>query len=432
MQRSKIWALAGPVILANLSVPLLGAVDTAVIGHLDQAYNLAAVAIGSTIIQFIYWAFGFLRMGIGGLAAQALGSKDAPEVRALFTRGALIGLCVGLVLWAIQSQILWLALNLFDGSATTKSLASLYFEIRIWSAPAVLVNYCLIGWFIGMQNTRAVLYLQVFMNGLNIVLDLYFVLNLGWGVAGVAIATLISELAAVIIGLLVYRREVNRFDPGGKSGSVWDVNKLKRTLGINIDIFIRTVCLLFAFAFFTSQASGFGDITIAAHLVLIQFQFFLSFGLDGFAHAAEALVGNSIGSRNRLALRHAVNISSKWAAGVAGAYMLVYAIAGEFIIGLLTSIPEVRIVATDYLIWLIISPAISVWSFMLDGIFIGATRSAEMRNGMLISLIVFISAALLLKPIMGYGGVWVAFTFFMIMRAITLGIFYPRVEIDAK
>ena len=432
MQRSKIWALAGPVILANLSVPLLGAVDTAVIGHLDDAYNLAAVAIGSTIIQFIYWAFGFLRMGIGGLAAQALGSNDAPEVRALFTRGALIGLFVGLVLWAIQSQILWLALNLFDGSATTKSLASLYFQIRIWSAPAVLVNYCLIGWFIGMQNTRAVLYLQVFMNGLNIVLDLYFVLNLGWGVAGVAIATLISELAAVIIGLLVYRREVNRFDPGGKSGSVWDVNKLKRTLGINIDIFIRTVCLLFAFAFFTSQASGFGDITIAAHLVLIQFQFFLSFGLDGFAHAAEALVGNSIGSRNRLALRHAVNISSKWAAGVAGAYMLVYAIAGEFIIGLLTSIPEVRIVATDYLIWLIISPAISVWSFMLDGIFIGATRSAEMRNGMLISLIVFISAALLLKPIMGYGGVWVAFTFFMIMRAITLGIFYPRVEIDAK
>ena len=432
MQRSKIWALAGPVILANLSVPLLGAVDTAVIGHLDQAYNLAAVAIGSTIIQFIYWAFGFLRMGIGGLAAQALGSKDAPEVRALFTRGALIGLCVGLVLWTIQSQILWLALNLFDGSAATKSLAGLYFEIRIWSAPAVLVNYCLIGWFIGMQNTRAVLYLQVFMNGLNIVLDLYFVLNLGWGVAGVALATLISELAAVIIGLLVYRREVNRFDPGGKSGSVWDVNKLKRTLGINIDIFIRTVCLLFAFAFFTSQASGFGDITIAAHLVLIQFQFFLSFGLDGFAHAAEALVGNSIGSKNRLALRHAVNISSKWAAGVAGAYMLVYAIAGEFIIGLLTSIPEVRIVATDYLIWLIISPAISVWSFMLDGIFIGATRSAEMRNGMLISLIVFISAALLLKPIMGYGGVWVAFTFFMIMRAITLGIFYPRVEIDAK
>ena len=413
-------------------MPLLGAVDTAVIGHLDDAYNLAAVAIGSTIIQFIYWAFGFLRMGIGGLAAQALGSKDAPEVRALFTRGALIGLFVGLVLWAIQSQILWLALNLFDGSAATKSLASLYFEIRIWSAPAVLVNYCLIGWFIGMQNTRAVLYLQVFMNGLNIVLDLYFVLNLGWGVPGVAIATLISELAAVIIGLLVYRREVNRFDPGGKSGSVWDVNKLKRTLGINIDIFIRTVCLLFAFAFFTSQASGFGDITIAAHLVLIQFQFFLSFGLDGFAHAAEALVGNSIGSRNRLALRHAVNISSKWAAGVAGAYMLVYAIAGEFIIGLLTSIPEVRIVATDYLIWLIISPAISVWSFMLDGIFIGATRSAEMRNGMLISLIVFISAALLLKPIMGYGGVWVAFTFFMIMRAITLGIFYPRVEIDAK
>ena len=212
--------------MANLSIPLLGAVDTAVIGHLEDAYNLAAVAIGSTIIQFIYWGFGFLRMGMGGLTAQALGSRDAPEVRALFLRGAYIGIAIGLILWILQSLILGFSLSLFDGSRETKSLAAVYFEIRVWSAPAVLLNYCLIGWFIGMQNARAILYLQVFMNGLNIILDLFFVLELGWGVAGVAIATLIAEVAAVIVGLIIFRREVNHYDPGGKAGAVWDLIKI--------------------------------------------------------------------------------------------------------------------------------------------------------------------------------------------------------------
>ena len=424
--------MAGPVILANLSIPLLGAVDTAVIGHLDQAYNLAAVAIGSTIIYSIYWAFGFLRMGVSGLAAQAYGSKDAPEVRAIFLRGALVGVIVGLVLWIAQSQILQFALTLFEGSAATESLATLYFEIRVWSAPAVLLNYCLIGWFIGMQNTRVVLYLQVLMNGLNIILDLFFVLELGWGVTGVAIATLISEITAAIVGLIIYRREINRYDPGGKARHILDFRRIKRTLAINIDIFIRTVSLLFAFAFFTSQASDFGDTTIAAHLVLIQFQLFLAFGLDGFAHAAEALVGNSIGANNRLALRHAVTASSKWAVGVAVAYTVVYLIAGNFIVELLTSIPEVQTVAKEFLFWLIISPIISIWSFMLDGIFIGATKSREMRNGMVISLAIFIAAVLIFKPIMGYEGIWLAFTFFMIARAITLGLYYRRIEASVR
>ena len=406
--------------------------DTAVIGHLEHAYNLAAVAIGSTIIFSIYWAFGFLRMGIGGLTAQAYGSEDPPEVRAIFLRGVLIGTIIGLILLIIQTPILWGALTLFEGSKETKSLATIYFEVRIWSAPAVFLNYCLIGWFIGMQNTRAILYLQVFMNGLNIVLDLYFVLVLEWGVAGVAIATLIAELSAGILGILIYRHELAVYDPHGKSGKVLDLERLKRSLSINFDIFIRTVCLLLAFAFFTSQASGFGDRTIAAHLVLIQFQQFLAFGLDGLAHAAEALVGQSIGGKSFRALRHAVLLSSKWAVAISGLYTTVYILFGEQLISLLTNIKEVKLIAYEYLIWVIISPLVSIWSYMLDGIFIGATRSSEMRNGMLISLIIFIATAILLKPYMGYSGIWLSFIIFMIMRGVTLGIFYPRIEADAR
>ena len=419
------------MILANLSIPLLGAVDTAVIGHSAHAYNLSAVAIGSTIIHFIFWAFGFLRMGLNGLTAQAYGADDAVEMRTVFLRGALAAGGIGLLLWALQVPVFSFALTLFEGSSEAESLAQTYFQIRIWSAPAVLLNYCLMGWFIGMHNTRAVLYVQVLMNGINIILDLYFVVGLGWGVAGVAWATLIAEVTAVLFGLFIYRREVNKFDPGGRYGKIWVTEKIRHMFALNFDIFIRTISLLFAFSFFTSQASRFGDATIAAHLVLIQFQQFLAFGLDGFAQAAEALVGSSIGTKNKQAVRNAVVVSTKWAGGIAVGYTVVYFFAGKFIIQLLTSIPDVQAVANAFLFWVVLSPIISVWSFQLDGIFIGATRSKEMRNGMVISLIVFVCAAFLLKENLGYGGIWLAFILFMTARAVTLGIYYPRIERDA-
>ena len=423
-----VWRLAGPIILANLSIPLLGAVDTAVIGHSDHVYNLSAVAIGSTIIHFLFWAFGFLRMGVTGFAAQARGANDAPEVRALVLRSLAIACSVGVLLWLLQFPIITLSLSLFDGSSEAKDLATDYFQIRIWSAPVVLINYCLMGWFIGMQNTRAVLILQVLMNGLNIVLDLYFVLGLEWGVAGVAAATVIAEVTATLAAIWLYRREVAKFDPGGQAAALWQPAKIKRMLSINFDIFIRTICLLSAFAFFTSQASGFGDATTAAHLVLIQFQGFLAFGLDGFAHAAEALVGGAIGAKKRDALRNAVKIASLWAVLIAAGYALIYAILGDLIIAVLTGMEDVQNIAGQYLPWIILSPIISVWSFMLDGVFIGATLSREMRNGMIISLVLFAALTLILKPVLGYHGVWLAFILFMASRALTLGIFYPRVE----
>ncbi len=424
----QVWHLAAPSIIANLSVPLLGAVDTAVIGHLDQSYYLGAVAIGAVIFHFIYWGFGFLRMGTTGLTAQALGAREFSEARAIFYRALALGTAIALVIWLAQIPLLWLATTLFEASDQIETLASTYFRVRIWSAPAVLANYCLIGWFIGIGNTRAALLLQVWMNGLNIALDLLFVMGFGWDVAGVAAATVISEYAAVGAGFLLFRRAVRGMDAGGERPIIFDAGKIKRMMFINLDIFIRTFCLIFAFSIFTAQAAKMDDDTLAANAVLIQFQHFLSFGLDGFAHAAEALVGAAIGAGSRAKMRAAVVTAGIWALAVAALYTIIYAGAGTFIIGALTGIDSVRSDANEYLVWLMISPIVSVWSFLLDGIFIGATRTAEMRNAMLIALAVFLAAVFVLQPIYGNHGLWLSLMLFMVARAITLGVYYPRLE----
>lgn len=424
----QVWHLAAPSIIANLSVPLLGAVDTAVIGHLDQSFYLGAVAIGAVIFHFIYWGFGFLRMGTTGLTAQALGAREFGEVRAIFYRALSLGTAIALVIWLAQIPLLWLATTLFEASVQIETLASTYFHVRIWSAPAVLANYCLIGWFIGISNTRAALLLQVWMNGLNILLDLLFVMGFGWDVAGVAAATVISEYAAVGAGLLLFRRTARSMDAGEARPSIFVAEKIKRMMFINLDIFIRTFCLIFAFSVFTAQAAKMDDDILAANAVLIQFQHFLSFGLDGFAHAAEALVGAAIGAGSRAKLRAAVVTAGIWALAVAALYTLIYAGVGAIIIQALTGIDSVRVGASEYLVWLMISPIISVWSFLLDGIFIGATRTAEMRNGMLISLAIFLAAVFVLQPIYGNHGLWLSLMLFMVARAITLGAYYPRLE----
>ena len=427
----QVWHLAAPIIIANLSVPFLGAVDTAVIGHLDHSYYLGAVAIGAVIFHFIYWGFGFLRMGTTGLTAQAFGAGDHGEVRAIFYRAVFLGTIIALVIWLTQWPILWIATGLFEASEQIEELAATYFHVRIWSAPAVLANYSLIGWFIGIGNTRAALMLQVLMNGLNIVLDLLFVMGMGWNVAGVAAATVISEYAAVCIGLVLFHRTGSTINRVGTRPAIIDWPKIKRMLFINIDIFIRTSCLIFAFSFFTAQGAKFGDDILAANAVLIQFQHFLSFGLDGFAHAAEALVGSAIGAGSRARLRAAVVTAGIWALVVAGLYTIVYAGAGPMLIQALTGIKSVQNEAREFLVWLMISPIISVWSFLLDGIFIGATRTREMRNGMLISLAVFLAAVLVLKPSLGNHGLWLSLMLFMVARAITLGLYFPALERNA-
>jgi MATE family multidrug resistance protein len=420
----RVWRLAFPVVLSNLSVPLLGAVDTAVMGHLPDPAYIGGVAIGALVFSYIYWGFGFLRMGTTGLVAQANGAKDAGEMRAVFLRGLLLAGAIGALVIALQGPIAAAALGLIDASPQVETLGRTYFDIRVWSAPAALVQYVVIGWLFGVQRMGSALALTVFANAVNIVLDLWFVLGLGWGIEGVALATLIAEWSAALLGLALVGRRVVLGAAG--AARVFDAARLLRMLRVNGDIFIRTLCLVTAFAWFTAEGARMGDVQLAANAVLINFQTFMAYGLDGFAHAAEALVGSAIGARDRNAFRDAVATSTKWAALIAAGFALVYLAAGGALIRTLTGIEAVRDSATAFLPWAIASPLVSVWSFQLDGIFIGATRTAEMRNGMIVSLAGFLALTAILVPLWGNHGLWLAFLLFMALRAATLAVWLPR------
>ena len=420
--------MAGPVILSNLTVPLLGAVDTAVVGHLPDAYYIGAVAVGAMIFNFLFWAFSFLRMGTTGLVAQAQGAGQADEVRAILGRAMLIAAVLGLGLIALQAPIAAAAFHLLEGSAEVERLAGEYLAIRLWSAPAALGGFVVFGWFIGVQNTRAALIVQIAMNGLNIVLDLVFVIGLGWGVAGVAGATVIAEYAGLILGIVLVRRELARIGGVWRASLMVDTARLRRLFAVNFDIFLRSLFLLLANAYFTAQGAEQGDTVLAANAVLHNFILFLAFGLDGFAFAAEALIGGAVGAGDRARLRQAVRMTSIWALICAGGYVLVYAAAHSLLIGWLTSVPEVVAAANEYLPWVLAAPLIAVWSYQLDGIFIGATRTADMRNGMAVSLVVFLAADWLFRPLLGNHGLWLAMTILWVSRAVVLAVRYPALE----
>lgn len=422
-----VWRLSLPIILSNISVPLLGAVDTAVVGHLPEPRHLGAVALGAMVFNFLYWGFGFLRMGTAGLTAQAHGARDADEVLAAGARALLIAAAVAAALLAGQGVLVVLAFDLLEASAEVEDLARLYVVTRIWGAPAALGGYAILGWFLGLQNTRATLYVQVVMNGLNIVLDVVFVVGFGWGVAGVALATVIAEYAG--LGLAVWL--VLRVRPaiGGRISSklVMAPARLRQTLGLNLDIFARTICLVFAFAYFTAQGARLGDLALAANAVLFNFQIFTSHALDGFAHAAQALVGRAVGARDRGAVRDAVRVSSLWALAAAAAFALVYGLAGTGIIALLTGIAEVRATAESHLWWSVAMPLVSVAAFQLDGIFLGATLGRQMRNAMIVSLAVYLGSCWTLVPAWGNHGLWLSLTAFMIARGASLALHYRAV-----
>jgi len=425
---AKVWRLAGPIVLSNLSIPLLGAVDTAVMGHLPDPAYIGGVAIGSIIFTYVYWSFGFLRMGTTGFAAQALGAGDADELRAVLARGYGLAATLGVLVFALQGPVGWLAFNAIEASGKVEILAQTYYGIRIWGAPAALANYVALGWLLGTQRPGAALVLTVFMNALNIALSLYFVVGLGWTIDGVALGTLIAEWSAAVLGILLIMRPLKRTGGTWIPALILDRSRIVRMMRINMDIFIRTLCLVTAFAWFTARGATMGDVTLAANAVLLNFQLFTGYGLDGFAHAAEALVGSAVGKRDRRELRDVVLISTQWAFLVAGGFALVYLLAGPSIVALLTNIPEVQTMAGRFLPWVVVSPLVSVWSFQLDGIFIGATRGAEMRNGMIASLAIFIAAEWALSEAMANQGLWLAFTLFMAARGITLAIVYPRIE----
>jgi MATE family multidrug resistance protein len=424
----RVWRIAGPVILSNMTVPLLGAVDTAVVGHLPQAWHIGAVAVGAMVFNFLYWAFGFLRMGTTGLTAQAHGAGDGDEVRANLARALLIAGGVGVLLISLQVPLAATAFHLLEASDEVEAGARVYLAIRIWAGPAALANFALLGWFIGIQNTRAALAMQLVSNGVNILLDLVFVLGFGWGVPGVAVATLIAEYAGVGFGFWLVRGNLRRISGRFRRAGILQADRLRRLFAVNFDIFLRSLCLLFASAYFTAQGAKQGDVVLAANAVLQNFVHFMAYGLDGFAFAAEALIGGAVGARDRAALRKAVKMTSLWAAICGVGYLLVYAVAWELLVGLLTGVPAVREAAAVYLPWVLLAPVLAIWSYQLDGIFIGATRTADMRNGMAISLALFLAATHLFMPLWGNHGLWAALSVMWVARAVTLAVRYPALE----
>ncbi len=424
----RVWALAFPIILSNVSVPLLGAVDTAVVGHLPDAYYLGAVAIGAMIFNFLYWGVGFLRMATTGLVAQAHGAVDADEVRSVVGRALLIGAVIAAVLVAAQAPVAWAAFAIVEASPEVEELARSYFHIRIFAAPATLANYVFLGLFIGLQNARAALILQLWMNGLNVVLDLVFVIGLGWGVEGVALATAISEYAALALAIGLARGMLTRLGGRFRRSDILSGAALRTAMILNIDIFIRSMGVVFAFAYFTTESAKMGDVILAANAVLLNFQMFMAHGLDGFAHAAQALGGRAVGAGDRVSFRHAVRVSTLWAIVAAIGFTAAYAALGTAIIALLTGLAEVREAASALLPWVVIAPMVSVWAFQLDGIFLGATRGRTMRNAMIISVVVYVVACALLIPPWGNTGLWLALTLFLGVRGVTLGARYPALE----
>ena len=423
-----VWRLAVPIILSNLSTPLLGAVDTAVMGHLPDAAYVGAVAVGAMLFSFLYWGFGFLRMGTTGFAAQAFGAGDRDELRATLGRPLLLAGLLGAGLIALQAPIGWAAFRLVEASPQVEGFARAYYQIRIWSAPFALTNYAVLGWLLGTQRARTALLLQVVLNGTNALLDLVFVLGLGWTIAGVAAASLIAEIVAAGLGLaicaLLVRREGGRW--------VWariaDRARLVKLFRVNRDIFLRTLSLIFAFAYFTAKGAEMGETRLAANAILMQLQQFLSFGLDGFAHAAEILAGNAVGAKDRPGFRRACRAASGSALALAGCAALAFWLAGPGIIRLFTDLAEVRATAAAYLPWMVLSPFVSVWPFMLDGIFIGATRTTAMRNAMLASLAIYLAACWTLIPLFDNHGLWAALMIFMAARGLTLGWYFPALE----
>ena len=424
----RIWNLSWPTILSNLTVPLLGAVDTAVMGHLPDAAYVGAVAVGAMIFSFVYWGFGFLRMGTVGFAAQAKGSGDSDEIRAVFGRALLVGLGIALIILALQTPIRLGALAIVDAAPQVEQLAGAYFDVRIWGAPATLANYGVLGWLLGMQYVRTALIVQVFINGLNVVLDLWFVLGLGWGVEGVALATAIAQYAGALLGLFFVVRHLAAIGGRWQRARILEPTALGDTFRVNFDIFLRTLAMIVAWSLLTWTGARLGTTVLAANAILMNFQSFLAHGLDGFAHATSALVGEAVGARDRRALRRCVVAATVMAAVVAAGYTLVYAAAGPAIVRLFTDIAELRAFSSEFLIWMVISPLLSVWAYQLDGIFIGATRSADMRNAMLISVALYVLAMATLPGLLGNHGLWLSVMIFMVVRALTLAVRYPKIE----
>ncbi len=413
------------MILSNVSVPLLGLVDTAVIGHLDSPSYLGGVAVGTTATSFLFMLLLFLRMSTTGLTAQAFGAGDKPALARALMQPLLIALLAGLAFILLKSPLNHLALSIVGGDPAVLHQAALFMNIRWLSAPATLANLVLLGWLLGVQYARAPVILLVIGNLVNIMLDLWLVLGLKWGVEGAAAATAIAEYVTLIIGLLMVWRVMKlRGISLAMLKTAWQGN-IARLLRLNRDIMLRSLLLQLCFVSLTIFGARLGAEVVAVNAILMMFLTFTAYALDGFAYAVEACSGEAYGARDGSKLLSIWRAACRQAGVVALLFSLFYAFSGPRIIELLTSLPELRQQADAYLFWQIVLPVCGVWCYLLDGMFIGATRASEMRNGMVIAALGY-GLTLFTVPLLGNHGLWLAVTVFLLLRGVTLWFIWRR------
>lgn len=414
----KILALAIPNIISNITVPLLGMVDMALVGHLGNDSLIGAMAIGVAIFNFIYWNFAFLRMGTSGLVAQAFGARNFREVGSVFVRSVSVALLVAVLLLLFRYGIGKLAFRMMEGSTETMQAAAEYFYIRLWAAPATLSLFAFQGWFIGMQNSRFPMYISIMINVVNVIFGVWFVYGLHWGIAGVAWSTVVAQysglLTASLLWLIYYRRFIRQVS----LRESFDLRPMVRFFRVNRDIFLRTACIVIVYTFFTSASSGMGDTILAINSLLMQLFTLFSYMMDGFAFAAESLIGRYVGARNAVMVQRSLRGLLAWSGGVALLYVVIYALFWEPLLGLFTSSPAILTGAADYILWVIAVPLIGFAPFLVDGALIGATATRVMRNSVFLSTVAFFVVYFALRGVVGNNALWLAFMVFLVLRGL--------------
>ena len=420
-----VLAIAIPMTFAYLSTPLVGVVDITVIGQIGDAALIGGIAIGAIIFDILFTGFNFLRSGTTGLAAQSLGARDDIEMGAIFWRSLGLGVLIGLLVIGLRDIILEPILLFMNAGSEVEAATRTYYEIRVLASPFTLANFAIFGWLLGLGYAKISVILQFLLNGVNIGCSAYFVLELGWGIEGVAFGSVIAEALTTVAGLVVVLRFLGA-NPWPRLNLIIDRDKLARMFSLNRDIMIRSVVLLFAFAFFTSQGAKSGDIVLAANAILMNFFLVGSYFLDGFAAAAEQLSGKSVGANYRPAFERTVKLTMLWGFALSTIAALILWLFGPMFIDLMTTNPDVRETARVYLFWAAISPLAGVMAFQMDGVFLGATWSQDIRNMMLASLIIYLIAWWLLVPLLGNHGLWIALNIFLGVRGLTLYLRYPK------
>lgn len=423
----RILNIAIPNIISNITVPLLGIVDLALVGHLDSKVYIGAIALGSMIFNFIYWGFSFLRMGTGGFAAQSYGKKDFRESFYILYRALLVGFIGAVFLLIIQKPIDLLSFFIINGSDEVEFFARQYFYIRIWAAPATIALYSISGWYIGMQNAKIPMIIAITVNLLNVGFNVLFIKVFGMKSDGVALGTVLAQYLGLIVGLIFLSKNSKRLKQYLNFKEILQLNALKKFFNVNKDIFIRTISLVFALSFFTAKSAKYGDTLLAVNTLLLQFFMIYAHVVDGFAFAGEALAGKYFGARDKFNLIKVSKFLFYWGLLMAGIFTIAYYFGDNLLLKILTDNTEVINNIQPYLFWIYLIPVITFGAFIWDGIFIGVTASASMRNAMLIStFLVFIPSYFILHHFFYNHGLWAAFMIFMIARFVTLSLYAPK------